>query len=126
MDDGSDAFDAIDSSYSDGDYSDEDYSDEKTSDNGDKPYITVRGSKKTRININVGEMNLDKFQEGAVVQGMSYDTSESFSAKVLSIDPEPVPTPLTTTPITPTAVHTACSPRCRRTTLLSARITISR
>lgn len=90
MDDGSGAFDAIDSSYSDGDYSDEDYSDEKTSDNGDKPYITVRGSKKTRININVGEMNLDKFQEGAVVQGMSYDTSESFSAKVLSIDPEPV------------------------------------
>ena len=91
MDDGSDSFDAIDSSYSDGSYSDdEDYSDEETSDNGDKPYITVRGSKKTRININIGEMNLDKFQEGAVVQGMSYDTSESFSAKVLSIDPEPV------------------------------------
>lgn len=52
-------------------------------------YVVIQGEEGVCIDINVGELNLDKFAPGTVVSGMSYDTGEMFSATVLSVSEEP-------------------------------------
>ncbi len=52
-------------------------------------YVVIQGEEGVCIDINVGELNLDKFTPGTVVSGMSYDTGETFSATVLSVNEEP-------------------------------------
>lgn len=58
--------------------------------NSDQAYIVIQGKEGLCIDIYVGELNLDKFEIGTVVNAMSWDTGENFSAEVIEVSEEPM------------------------------------
>ncbi len=78
-----------------GDRSDENLDEEPDSDLGiddsllDSSYIIIRGDEATNVEIEVGELSLPKFTEGAKFQGMNYQTGESFTISVTGVKDEP-------------------------------------
>lgn len=89
------AEDAVSGNETDNEYSDEnqeyiddEYYEDKYSD--DSAFAIIEGEGGVSVSFNIGELNLDKAQEGASVMVTSYDTGAMIDAEVTKINTEPV------------------------------------